>query len=113
MRNSIKVISNNKIVAEIKNDELIKQYGLLQEVTSVEDKDIAQANNIANNLLNDLGKVFEESSFECPGDYRVRAGRLIEVNEPVTGINGKYLIKSCKHTLKNGIHTMSLNLGVV
>lgn len=112
MRNSIKIVSKDKIVAEIKNESLINQYGLLQEIQSI-DENIAQAKNIAKNLLKDLGKIFEENSFDCPGDDRVRAGRLLEVEEPVTGMTGIYLIEDVNHSVKNGIHTMSLSLGVL
>ena len=117
MRNSIKIISGDEnstsVVAEKKDDELIRKYGLLQEVQTPEKKDIAQARNIAANLLVDLGKVFEQNSVEMPGDDSVRAGRLIEIEEPVTGMKGQYLVRSASHTVANGIHRMNLDLGVV
>ena len=117
MRNSIKIISGDEnstsVVADKKDDELIRKYGLLQEVQTPEKKDIAQARNIAANLLADLGKVFEQNSVEMPGDDSVRAGRLIEIEEPVTGMKGQYLVRSASHTVANGIHRMNLDLGVV
>jgi hypothetical protein len=113
MRNSIKIITNDKIVAELKDFNLINKYGILQELYSIDDKDIAQAKNIAKNLLKELGRIFEDISIELPGDDSVRAGRLIEIEESVTGLKGKYLIKNVDHKVENGIHIMSLNLGVV
>jgi len=117
MRNSIKITSGDeksiKIIATAKNDALIKQYGLLQEVTSVDKKDIAQARNIAANMLKDLGKVFEENSVEVMGNDAVRAGRILELTEPLTGLSGKYLINDVTHTIKDGIHTMRPGLGVL
>lgn len=113
MRNSIKIISDNKVLAEVKNDALIKQYGLLQDVQSIDQKDLAKAKQVASNLLKDLGKIFEENSINVLGDDRVRAGRIIEVTEQITGMSGKYLIKDVTHTINNGLHTMQLGLGVV
>ncbi len=113
MRNSIKVTGNDKVAAESSNAEMIRQYGLLQEISSIDGKDIAQAKNIAQNMLKDLGKIFEENSIEVPGDDRVRAGRIIEIQEIVTGMSGKYTIRDVTHTIRNGIHVMSLGLGVL
>lgn len=117
MRNSIKILlsDNNKvkIVAEIQNSQLIDKYGLLQEVASVDKEDLAQAKTIAQNMLKELGKIFEENSITVPGHDDIRAGRILEIQEPLTGMSGKYLIESAQHTLKNGIHMCALGLGVV
>ena len=110
MKNSIQIVNENKVVATLEDNQLIRQYGLLQEVVEVQDKNISQARNIAKNMLKDLGKVLEEVSLEMLGDDRVRAGRLIEIEEPVTGLKGRYLIQSVTHSLKNGIHRMALDL---
>jgi predicted nucleic acid-binding Zn-ribbon protein len=113
MRNSIKITCNDKVVAEIRDEGLIARYGLLQEVQSIDEKEQGQARQIAANLLKDLGRVFEEISIEVPGADEVRAGRIIEVEEPITGLKGQYLIKDVTHTVEKGIHTMQLGLGVV
>lgn len=117
MKNSVKIISTDdkktQIVTEVKNDNLIKQYGLLQEVVNVNKEDLAQAKNIANNMLKELGKVFEENSITVPGHDDIRAGRILEVEEPITGMKGKYLIESAQHTIANGIHMCNVGLGVI
>ncbi|MDF2546150.1 MAG: hypothetical protein K0R93_1048 [Anaerosolibacter sp.] len=113
MKNSIKLTSDDQVVVSVKNDSLIQQYGLLQEVVSIDKKDIAQAKNIAQNMLKDLGKIFEENTIDVPGHDDARAGRILEVEEPVTGMSGQYLIEDVVHTVKNGIHRMSLGLGVL
>lgn len=117
MKNSIKIYTGDenkvKVVATAKNEALIKQYGLLQEVQSIDEKDIAKAKNIANNLLKDLAKINEDNSIELPGNDEVRAGRILEINETLTGMKGKYLISDCTHTIKNGIHKMQLGLKVI
>jgi hypothetical protein len=112
MKNSIKLISNDKVIAEAQNSRLMAQYGVLQEVRNVDTKDKAKAKNIARNILYELGKIFEENSLEMIGNDRVRAGRIMEIYEPVTGMKGQYLINDVNHTVRNGIHRMQLGLGV-
>lgn len=117
MKNSIKIYTGDenkiKVVATARDEKLIKEYGLLQEVQSVDEKDIAKAKNIANNLLKDLAKITEDNSIELIGNDDVRAGRILEINEPLTGMKGNYLIKDCTHTIKNGIHKMQVGLKVI
>jgi hypothetical protein len=60
-----------------------------------------------------IGKVFEENSIDMMGDDNVKAGRLIDIEEPITGMSGRYLIKSTSHNVSKGIHRMSLDLEVV
>lgn len=113
MKNSIKVYVGNeekiKVIAEIKNDWMANKYGLLQETMNLEDKDIAQARNIAQNMLKELGKVIVEGSIEVLGNFDLRAGRTLVLNEPITNLVGKYKIKSANHSIGT-IHTTSLEL---
>lgn len=101
MKNSIIMYTGNedynKVLVKEQNEAYIKQYGLLQHVENVDDSNIARARNIAKNLLADLGKVAEDSGCTVFGDIRLKAGRIIPITEPVTGLEGKYLIKSCTH----------------
>ncbi|MGD6845228.1 XkdQ/YqbQ family protein [Bacillus infantis] len=116
MKNSILIVSEgekvSKIVAEAKNAGNIKKYGLLQEIQTVDKKDMAKAKNIASQLLKELNVIREENSLELLGNDDVRSGRILRINEPVTGIVGDYLITDCTHSFSNGIHRMSLSLGV-
>jgi hypothetical protein len=112
MKNSIKMVSNDKVVVTVKNQTLIDKYGLLQEIQDVDSSEIPKAKNIGSNLLRDLGRILEENSLDMIGNDNVRSGRLIDINEPITGMIGRYLIKSVNHALDKGIHTMSLQLRV-
>ena len=76
----------------------------------MDSKDIAQARNIAKNKLAELNKIAEDTSIELLGSDAVRAGRILEITEPITGLSGKYLVKECTHTYKNRIHKMSLTV---
>lgn len=113
MKNSVKIISDGRVLYEARDNSLVNKYGLLQEVKSADGKNSAEARNMANNMLEELGKIFEENSVEMIGSDEVRAGRLIQIEEPLTGMSGKYLIKDVNHTLKNGIHRMQVGLGVI
>ena len=103
MRNSIKIYIGSdtgvKVYAEVKNAALIKKYGLLQETQSIEEANIAQANNIAKNTLADLGKIITTGSITVLSNFKLRAGRILILNEPTTGLIGSYKIKSANHSI--------------
>lgn len=117
MKNSIKIVQGGEedvsILATEQNQDLIDKFGLLQEVQSVDENDVAQVKNIAENMLKDLGKISEECSIELLGHDDVRAGRILEITEEDTGMSGKYLIKDCTHTIANGIHKMQVGLELI
>jgi hypothetical protein len=106
MKNSIKVIEGNK-VSIIKNDELIKRYGLLQDVIEAEK---GKGIKIAQDMLKDLGKVFKETEIECIGFNDCITGVYIDIEEKITGIKGTFEITSDNHTYQGPSHTMSLTL---
>ncbi|MCU6709397.1 hypothetical protein M6D81_11845 [Paenibacillus sp. J5C_2022] len=118
MRNSIKIIVRGEkdtytVKATANDKSLIDKYGLLQHTETIDEEDIAKARTIANNKLKELGRVFEDNSIRLIGHDDVRAGRIIQLNEPITGITGKWLIKSVMHTISGGQHFMDVNLGVI
>lgn len=49
-------------------------------------------------------------TIEAIGDINCIAGRGVTVKDTATGMSGLYWIKSDKHTFKDGIHTMELEL---
>lgn len=117
MKNSVEVVSDNekstKIVATARDDASIKEYGLLQESQTIDEKELSKAKNIAQNLLKELNRIQENGSVSLLGNYEARAGRLITLNEPITGLKGDYFITDAQHTISNGIHLMNLSLEVV
>lgn len=115
MKNSILISSNNeessRIVATAKDDENIAKFGLLQEVESIDDEDMGQATNIANNKLKELNRVGEDISIgPLLGDDDVRSGRILEIENEMFGLSGQYLVKDCTHNYHNRIHTMDITV---
>lgn len=117
MRNSILISSGDeesvRVIASAKDDKNIGLYGLLQEVESVDDKDIGQVNNIVKNRLVELNRIGEEISLELLGDDKVRSGRILEIKNEIYNLDGRYLVKDCTHNYQNGIHTMSITVEVM
>lgn len=114
MRNSILISSSNekssRVVTTAKDDKNISKFGLLQDVESVDDKNIAQAKVIAQNKLKELNKVNEDISIKLLGDDNVRAGRILEIDNNMFKLKGRYLVKDCTHSYHNRIHIMDLTL---
>lgn len=115
MKNSILISSgdekSSRVVATAQDTKNIYKFGLLQDVESVDDKDIAKAKNIAKNKLKELNKIGEDISIgPLLGDDKVRAGRILELDNNIFGLKGKYLVKDCIHNYHNSFHTMNVTV---
>lgn len=116
MKNKILIVSNsednNSILAVAEDTSSQGYYGLLQEIETVEDMNIAQAKNIASNLLSAKNKIFKDTTLNVLGIKNaetIKANRLIEVNIG-SKLSGWYSIKSASHNLSNKKHTVSISL---
>lgn len=116
MKNNILVVNSNedstKILASAKGAGNVQKFGQLTEVVEVDEKNEAQARNIAKTKLAELNRIEETISLPLLGHDDIRAGRILNINEPVTGIKGRFLIKSAAHTESNGIHLVTVELAV-
>lgn len=116
MKNAILVSSSGEnsvaIAASEKDGGSVAKFGLLQGVESLDDANMAQARNVARNKLKELNKVDENFTLDMMGNDLVRAGRVLFYEDEINQIKGNFLVKSCTHTLKNGVHTMSCEMGV-
>ena len=115
MRNSILISSgdekSNRIIAKAADESNISKFGLLQEVESVDDKEMGDAQNIANNRLKELNRVGENISVgPLLGDDNVRSGRILEIDNDMYKLKGQYLVKDCTHNYHNRIHTMGITI---
>jgi hypothetical protein len=111
MRNRIVVVGDkDKVLARVEDVDLIRQYGLLQELKQQNDIKSGEARNIAKNVLKELGRVFREANIECLGLDDVEAGTAVEVEEKLTGLTGTFYVDTDEHVWQNGHHTMRLKL---
>jgi hypothetical protein len=44
------------------------------------------------------------------GDDGVRSGRILEIDNDMFDMKGKYLVKECVHSVQNSIHKMSITV---
>lgn len=117
LKNKVLVVGssekNMQIFATEEDTESQKRFGTLQKVEEVDDKNEAQARNIAKNTLAVLNKETRTFSVTLFGDDRVRAGRTIMFNSPSIGLVGRARVKSCRHSYESEYqHFMSLELEV-
>lgn len=120
LRNKITVVNDNsesiKVYTTISDTGSIKKYGMLQKVEQINSDEISKANKIAQELLKALNKIEVNGSFDTVVDnFDLRANRIITINEPITGLIGRYLIKSATHTIKktSGKHVVAMEVGVL
>ena len=116
LKNKIQVISNGEdttpIIAESVDPTSQWKYGQLQHVEKVDEKDISQAKNIADNLLLSLNRIEHSTTIKVVVLDRgetIRANRLMYFNNSKLKA-GWYKIKSANHTVANGVHEVSISL---
>ncbi|SNR86117.1 hypothetical protein SAMN05446037_100171 [Anaerovirgula multivorans] len=114
MRNRIKIIlteqDNFETIALEQDTVNASRYGLLEETFKIDAEDSAKARQVAKILLKRLNKIHETNSITLMGDVKFKAGRLFDVVEPLTGMQGRYMITECKHEVNQGQHIMNLTL---
>lgn len=88
----------------------LNKYGLFQEVVSVDKEEAKNANKIAKRTLDENKGVQQTISITMPGDDKVRAGRVIAIENKTYGLKGDYLITDCSHEYKNNNRYMKLEV---
>ncbi len=106
MKNAVRVIEGSKVTV-IKDDTLIKKYGLLQDVIEAEP---GQGITTAKDMLKELGRVFKEMDIECIGFNECITGTYVKVEEKKTGLSSLFEITSDTHNYEGATHTMTLTL---
>lgn len=116
MKNKIIVTTsdekNTNIVASAEDTSQQGFYGVLSDIESIDDKNIAQAQNIANNKLAELNKVAYSTSLDLiaiSGGDDIKANRMIYLNAG-SRLTGYYKVKSASHTLTKGLHKVNINI---
>lgn len=118
MKNKIQIISNsednNSIIATAEDTSEQWWYGVLNDMEEVDEKDIAQAQNIANNRLKDANRIVSTCNIndiaclDYTGDS-IKANRSIYLHAG-SRLNGFYKIKSASHILSKGLHKASITI---
>jgi len=114
--NAVKVAgeAKNKIQSLAYEQDVtnIGKYGKLQKLEYLDKDNYSLSQSIAKNQLKELNKLKEKISVTMFGNDECRANRVIEIEEPINKISGKFLINSCTHNIGT-LHTMSLELEVL
>jgi hypothetical protein len=104
MVNTVMIVdSNGAEVGRVSNDSDLSAYGTLQNVYKVDAKQDTQS--AAKALLK---SVAFKSSLTAVGNVQCIAGYAVTVQEEQ--LKGIFTIKSDRHTVQNGQHTMELDL---
>lgn len=114
MRTQVKVVGGDDkkpVIATLKNDALIAKYGIMQHLENADsDLKASQLEQLARQLLDDLGKITDIASVDALGIADVTAGGAVYVKESMTGVVGAYYVSTDVHTWEGGVHRMSLTL---
>lgn len=116
MKNSVIVVSSEseyiRVLETAKDQESINEYGLLQEVIKVDQKNESQARNMASNTLKELNKVMISRSIPTLGHKGLKHYRKLIINSPETKLVGEYIILSAAHSYSEGFYKTSISVEV-
>ena len=106
--------SKNKVISLSYQEDTdsIDKYGKLQKLEYIDKNDYPKATNIATNQLKTLNKLQHDISIKLLGNDSCRANRVLKLTEPITGMDGDFIIKQCTHNIDN-VYTMDLTLEVI
>lgn len=90
---------------QITDQESVMKYGVFQELYTAEEGIPPSA--AAESML---VKPQQSLSIEALGEIKCQSGYGVTIHDQTTGLKGIYWIKSDKHSFKDGIHTMELEL---
>ncbi len=99
------VDKTGNVVDKVQDSESTGKYGTIQKVYTQEDGKDAKA--VAKSMLQSIEKT---SSVSGISDIRAKSGYALVIQEPITGLLGKFFIESHTHTFENGASTMELSL---
>ncbi|MDL2217375.1 hypothetical protein LJC27_01805 [Christensenellaceae bacterium OttesenSCG-928-M15] len=117
--NQIKLVRDNKESGKrevfiTKDSGNIAKWGLLQHFEVIdENTNDAQAAEQADMLLQIKNRPTRKLTAEVVGDQSIRAGHLVNINIPKSGLNGFLLCLSAKHTFTSNYHGVSAEFRLV
>lgn len=104
--------SDTSVIATASDTSQQGFYGVLIDTINIDDKNVSQAQNIANNTLSDSNRIKYSSNFEViaiDGGDNIKANRMIYLKAGER-LDGYYKIKNASHTLTKGMHKVNLNI---
>lgn len=106
MVNRVKVYdSDNKFLTQVENTIDIQKYGLFEKIyTKTDDEDMTTGATL------ELKTVEKDIKFTVLGHQSYWSGRSVDVVDPVTNLNGKFIITNDLHTWVDGKYTTQLEL---
>lgn len=104
MTNRVNVYnSDNVLIDTISSDEDVKKYGILSEYLKTDENYKTKAKK----MLSGVEQKITVTNF---GDISYITGKAVMLEEPYTGLKGKFYIDSDTHVFKNGIYSNKLVL---
>lgn len=117
LKNAVKVVNEEQnsinVFAYRENSNSIKKYGKIQLLERISAENKNNAANIANNKLKLLNKVENTLSVELPGVIDCKANKVLQFDEDIINIKGKFRVKQCNHIIQSPSYLMALELEMI
>lgn len=117
MYNAVKAVQQAentfKVLAYAEDKTSISKFGKIQKLEALSKEDINKASSIVKNQLKKLNKMQEKTNVKLLGNIECKAGKVLEFDEKVFGIQGKYSITNCTHNFTSKGYTMDVGLELI
>jgi len=100
--------STKKMIAT--DNDSVKCYGLLTQVESIDTSKNNNLQSLAKKKLKELNQVNSEMSLSLLCDYRVAKGKIIDLDVKEYGLNGLYVIISCRHAITSNKDVANISI---
>ena len=106
---AIKDDSGISVSAEAADEASIARYGQIAEYI-IDGAEPTYTSTIAEQRLARKRVPLQNGEITLPGDWRAEIGKIIAVEDAVTGLSGDYVIDAVSHDIYDGMHLMTLGL---
>ena len=112
LRNEVKVVHDNKVLATASDNSSIQKLGTVRRVEEIQDSiSKAKAQNVAKKQLKDLNRiksVKQVTLLVTDGYWDIKKNRLIKLKGG--GLDGWYRIRSSNHSIEGNIHKVEIEV---
>lgn len=112
LKNEVKVVHDNKVIASASDAASIKTLGTVRKVEEIQENiTTAKAQNVAKQQLKDLNRmksVKQVTLLVTDGYWDIKKNRLIKLKGG--GLDGWYRIRSSSHSIEGDVHKVEIEV---
>jgi len=114
LKNSVELWSSNPMdktpVIFRQNQQSIERYGTLNQIETVNEKQIVNISEYIENRLNTLNQITETFSLTVYSDFHLRKGVIFQLNNERVNMEGSFVVVSSEHQIQGTEERVKVSL---